>query len=237
MHPARFVRNGELALDLAALEKRQSVVRWRDDLTLACWRLVNEAAIAARGAFESEIDQAGIYEAIVDPSGFARDRIDSVMRERTVEPLRRTFAAGAEDLREIDVRFRPLADALENSFGTIVLPSPATTETEAFSEAPASPASSFGDRLTSMLSGLADREPVRHARDAGSKAFDLLSDAGDAASQLLQSRTGLHARLRGSAGDRIRERWMASSGDPAPLMAQITEIVEKVGNEARSITL
>ncbi|MEP3156867.1 MAG: hypothetical protein ABJO64_11160 [Nitratireductor sp.] len=224
-------------MDLAALEKRQSVVRWRDDLTLACWRIVNEAAIAARGAFESEIDQAGIYAAIVDPSGFARDRVDSIMRDRTVEPLRKTFAAAAEDLRGIDERFLPLADALENSFRTIALPSPATTEAEASFEAQPSASPSFGHRLTSMLSGITDRKPVQYARDAGSKAFDLLSDAGDAASQLLQSGTGLHARLRGSAGDRICERWMASSGDPVPLMAQITEIVEKVGNEARSITL
>ncbi|GAA3804510.1 hypothetical protein GCM10022600_28370 [Qipengyuania pelagi] len=224
-------------MDVAAFEKRQSIVGWRDALVLASWKVVNDAGIAARTAIESEIDQAGIYEAVVDPSGFARDRIDSVMRERTVEPLRRTFAAAAEDLREIDVRFRPLADALENSFRSIALPSPATTETEAASEAQATPSQSFGDRLASLLSGITGRKPVRHARDAGSKAFDLLSDAGDAASQLLQSGTGLHARLRGSAGDRVREGWMASSGDPAPLMAQITEIVEKVANEARSITL
>lgn len=224
-------------MDVAAFEKRQSVIGWRDALVLASWKVVNDAGIAARAAFESEIDQAGIYEAVVDPSGFARDRIDSVMRERTVEPLRRTLASAAEDLREIDERFRPLADALENSFTTIALPSPQATEAEAAFEAPASPSPSFGDRLTSMLSGITDRKPVRHARDAGSKAFDLLSDAGDAASQLLQSGTGLHARLRSSAGDRVRERWMALSGEPAPLMAQITEIVEKVSSEARSITL
>ena len=224
-------------MDVAAFEKRQSVVRWRDALILACWKVVNDAGVSARAAFESEIDQAGIYEAVVDPSGFARDRIDSVMRDGTVEPLRRTFASAAEGLREIDERFRPLADALENSFRTIALPPPATTEADAVSEAQASPSPSFGDRLGSILSGITDRKPVRHARDAGSKAFDLLSDAGDAASQLLQSGTGLHARLRGSAGDRVREGWMALSGDPAPLMAQITEIVEKVGNEARSITL
>ena len=138
-------------MDVAAFEKRQAVIEWRDALVLASWKVVNDAGIAARAAFESEIDQAGICEAVVDPSGFARDRIDSVMRERTGEPLRRAFAAAAEDLREIDVRFRPLADALENSFGTIALPSPAATEAEACSEPPLSPSPSFGDRLNSIL--------------------------------------------------------------------------------------
>ena len=221
------------SMDIEMLVKRQEVLAWRDELVLGIWRVVNRAGIEAKGGIETDLSEAGLVDTLWDPANFTRDRVDGVMRAAVLGGLEGLFAGAAEKLRGIDKNYGALADALLDSLKSLRLPvieDPACvppTET-------ASPTASSG-RLASAMATVSRQDFIKSAREWGSWALDMMGEASDAASQKLQSGTGLHDRLRRSAQTRIDTAWMASVGDPLPLMGQLISAVETVGSEAKSM--
>ena len=159
------------------------------------------------------------------------------MRASVSSGLERLFVASAQELRAIDPNFAALADVLVESLAEIRMPeiaSPGKDTSEA-TKVPSEPVPQ--GRLAWLLSTVTDRQVVQGARDWGSWALDKVSDASDAASQKLQSGTGLHERLRRSAQERISTVWMGTSGEPHTLMTQVLGVAEEIGSEARSMSL
>lgn len=224
-------------MDIDLLEKRQAIAGWRDRLVLGIWRVVNNAGAEARAGIERHLAEAGIVDTLWDPASFTRERIDEVMRATVSSGLKDLFVASAEELRAIDPRFGALADVLVTSFNEIRMPEMTSHDQKTGGALHAPRKKVAQGRLASLVANVTERRVVRGARDWGSWALDIVSEASDAASQKLQSGTGLHDRLRRSAQERISTVWMGTGGDPQPMMAQVLSVVEDVGHEARSISL
>jgi hypothetical protein len=220
-------------MDIEMLLRRQEVLAWRDELVLGIWRLVNRAGVEAKRGVESHLAEAGLVDALWDPANFTRDRVDGVMRAAILGGLDSLFTIAAEDLRAIDRNFGALADALLESLTSLRLPAMEDSSDAASMEPSATPTPS--GRLSSAMEAVSRQDLVKSARDWGSWALDMVGEASDVASQKLQSGTGLHDRLRRSAQARIDTAWMASVGDPPPLMGQLISAVETVGSEAKSM--
>ena len=224
-------------MEIELLEKRQAIAGWRDRLVLGIWRVVNHAGTEAKAGVERHLAEAGIVDSLWDPANFTRERIDGVMRASVSSGLEGLFVASAQELRPIDPKLGALADVLVESLAEIRMPeiaSPGKDTSEA-TKVPSEPVPQ--GRLAWLLSTVTDRQVVQGARDWGSWALDKVSDASDAASQKLQSGTGLHERLRRSAQERISTVWMGTSGEPHTLMTQVLGVAEEIGSEARSMSL
>lgn len=220
-------------MEIETLEKRQTVLVWRDELVLGIWRVVNRAGIEAKRGVEEHLKDAGIIDTVWDPANFTRDRVDGVMRPAVRGGLEGLFKEAAEELRALDDDYAALADALVESLAVLRFPAldvinadapPATASNEA---APS--------RLAGLMEAVSRQELLKSAREWGSWALDMVGEASEAASQKLQRGTGLHDRLRRSAQARIDTGWMASTGVPQPIMGQLLGVVENIGSEARSM--
>ena len=220
-------------MDTEMLLKRQEVLAWRDELVLGIWRVVNRAGIEAKRGVESHLAEAGLVDTIWDPANFTRDRVDGVMRAAVLGGLEGLFSGAADELRRIDENYGALADALLDGLISLRLPVVDDNSDTPPTEAATAPVSV--GRLASAMAEVSRQDFVKSAREWASWAFDMVGEASDAASQKLQSGTGLHDRLRRSAQARIDTAWMASVGDPPPLMGQLISVVETVGSEARSM--
>lgn len=218
-------------MDIDKLLERQAVIGWRDELLMSIWQIVNQAGIAAKHGVETDLSEAGLIDSLWDPAGFTRARVDSVMHAATLPELKVVFTRAAADLRAIDPNYDGLADALLESLNSLRLPAIEDPADHAASETPTAPQTAR--RLASAIAVVSRQQLVRSARELGSRALGIVGEASDAASQKLQSGTGLHDRLRRSAQARIDMAWMASAGDPPPLVAQLLSVVETVGSEAR----
>ena len=221
-------------MDIDVLEKRQAVLSWRDELVLGIWRVVNRAGIEAKLGVEEHLAQAGIVDSLWDPANFTRERVDRVMRAAVLGGLEGIFIAAAEELRAIDVDYEALAGALLESLRVLRLPALEETEPDPSSSIPSASTTAPG-RLAGLMSAVSGQQLVKSARDWSRWALEIVGEASDAASQKLQSETGLHDRLRRSAQARIDTAWMAPAGDPPPLLGQLISAVETVGSEARSM--
>jgi hypothetical protein len=71
----------------------------------------------------------------------------------------------------------------------------------------------------------------------GSKTSDSVAATADALGKRLQDGTGLYARLRRKAAERIAHAWMGDAFDPPSLQAQMLSLIDKTANEARSLPL
>lgn len=220
-------------MEIETLEKRQAVLAWRDELVLGIWRVVNRAGIEAKRGVEEHIAEAGIVDTLWDPANFTQDRVDGVMRAAVLGGLEGLFKGAAEELRAIDMDYAALADALVESLGVLRFPAPVVANTDL----PSAPSSNSAapSRLAGLMAAVSRQELIKSAREWGTWALDLVGEASEAASQKLQSGTGLHDRLRRSAQAQIDTGWMASTGDPQPIMGQLLAVVETVGSEARSM--
>ena len=220
-------------MDFEMLLKRQAVLAWRDMLVLSIWRVVNRAGIKAKLGVEAHLSQAGLVDTLWDPASFTRDRIDGEMRTAVLGELESLLRVAAKELRAIDHNYGALADALLESLESLRLPMIESSADLAPGDSSARLESS--GRLATAMAALSRQELVKSAREWGTWALDLVGEASEAASQKLQSGTGLHDRLRRYAQARIDAAWMASVGDPPPLMAQLLSVVETVASEARSM--
>ena len=221
-------------MDIDVLEKRQAVLSWRDELVLGIWRVVNRAGIEAKRGVEDHLAQAGIVDSLWDPANFTRERVDGVMRAAVLAGLEGLFVAAAEELRAIDVDYEALAGALLESLRVLRLPALEAAEPDPSSPSPSASTTAPG-RLAGLMAAVSGQQLIKSARDWSSWALEIVGEASDAASQKLQSGTGLHDRLRRSAQARIDTAWMAPTGDPPPLLGQLISAVETVGSEARSM--
>ena len=221
-------------MDIDELEKRQAVLSWRDELVLGIWRVVNRAGIEAKRGVEEHLAQAGIVDTLWDPANFTRDRVDGVMRAAVLNGLEGLFVGAAEELRAIDPEYEALAKALLESLRVLRLPALTTAEGNTTGPSTSSATATSG-RLAGLMTAASGQQIVKSAREWSSWALELVGEASGAASQKLQSGTGLHDRLRSSAQARIETAWMAPAGDPPALMGQLMSAVETVGSEARSM--
>ena len=225
-------------MDLDLLERRQATLSWRDDLIMAIWGIVNRAGMEAKRGVEERLPEAGIVETLWDPGSFTRERVDVVMREIIVSELEKLFDGAAQQLRTITPGYSALADALLDSLSMLQLPSlEPDVQGEPKVDAPIGSVTASTGRLATMMENVSNRDLVKSAKEWGSWALSMVGESSEAASQKLQSGAGLHDRLRRSAQARIETAWMATAGDPPPLMGQLIAVVESVGNEARSMAL
>ena len=220
-------------MDIDKLLERQAVIGWRDALLMSIWQIVNQAGIAAKHGVETDLSEAGLIDSLWDPAGFTRARVDSVMHAATLPELKVLFTRAAADLRAIDPSYDGLADALLESLNSLHLPEVEGPVDPPAPETPPAPQST--GRMASAIAIVSRQQLIKSARALGSRALDMVGEASDAASQRLQSGTGLHDRLRRSAQARIEEAWMASAGDPPTLISQLLSVVENVGSEARRL--
>lgn len=220
-------------VEIETLEKRQAVLAWRDDLVLGIWHVVNRAGIEAKRGIEEHLKDAGIIDTVWDPANFTRDRVDGVMRAAVLGALEGLFKGAAEELRAIDFDYAALADALLQSLAILRFPALTATDADAL---PATASNTVApSRLARLMAAVSRQELLKSAREWGSWALDMVGEASEAASQKLQSGTGLHDRLRRSAQARIDTGWMAATGVPQPIMGQLLGVVENIGSQARSM--
>ena len=220
-------------MDIDKLLERQAIIAWRDALVLSILQIVNRAGIAAKHGVETDLSEAGLVDSLWDPASFTRARVDSVMQAATLPKLEVLFTSAAADLQAINSNYGGLADALLESLNSLHLPEVEGTVDLPAEETP--PAPQLTGRVASAIAVVSRQQLIKSARALGSRALDMVGEASDAASQKLQSGTGLHDRLRRSAQARIEEAWMASAGDPPTLIAQLFSVVETVGSEARRL--
>ncbi len=226
------------SVEFEQLERRQAVLAWRDQLMLGIWRTFNAAGIEARQRLEPHLADAGFIETLRSPGEFTRDKVDSVMRAAARRELETLFGQAAKDLRVIDPRYDALAEALVQSLAILRYPLPVVKAEAATTEVPAPhPIEGGYSRLGAMMEVIANQELARSAREWGSWALEIVGEASDVARQRIQSGVGMHDRLRESARLRIDIAWMATAGDPMPILGQLIAVIESVSNEARSMAL
>ena len=225
-------------MEIDFLLRRQAVCEWRDRHLFQAVSTINCAAIKARADFDAQLEEAGFADTVWDPEAFAFGRIDTLMRKHLAGSLNTFLTGAADELRLIEGRFGPLADALASSSSALVLPVGAAVGETATGQAapseqspctaaeakPAEPETGF-----QRLSGL--------VREWGSRASENIVSTAETVSKSVQDRTGLYDRLRRKAAERIKGAWMGDGGDPLPLKVQLIGLIEDVTSEARSINL
>ena len=238
-------------MDWEMAMRRQGVTEWRDRQILAAYSMFNSQAQEARAIFEKQLSEANLLDSVWDPSGFANDRIDDLLRTRIGPCLQKLLSEAASELTALDSRFGDLGDALARSEG-IQLPEEASLgETEdpiplsqhadnlkvdkAMADVPSQ--SDAGNWLTRSPVSASTRALRRGAKDLGERAAAMIEHAADAAERLIQDKAGLYNRLRVAAGQRIASKWMGEIGENRPVMAQVFALIDEVTLGARTCLL
>ncbi|MBH0114375.1 hypothetical protein I5E68_15630 [Novosphingobium sp. YJ-S2-02] len=228
-------------MNLELLERRQAVTEWRDRFVLSAWALVNGAAKGAREGFEKHLEDAGFIDSIWDRPSFTYDRIDAAMRATVTGGIQGLLAAAADELKQIDPAYEPLAVALASSAEAVILPMiklQATGEGPAKDAAPSEPAAQGNAGVLTRMSGyISELGVTRNAREWGGWAADVVTVAASAASRTVQNRTGLHDLLRRTAIDRIATAWMGGRTDSRSVVTQLVALIDETGQGARSASL
>lgn len=204
---------------------------------LEIWLTVNRATATARQIVENDLPSASIVNSIRQDE-FAHPRIDDATRTDLLPDLHKLFAKAGRDLVAIDEDYSALAAALGDSIVHLQLPEQQPSAPPSADKIPGASEAVQplpNGRLSALVSAVTEKEMVKNARDWGSWALEKVSEASDAASQKLQSGTGLHDRIRRSAVERVTSVWMGTRGDNKPVMGQLLAVVEEVTNAARSM--
>lgn len=230
-------------LDWQAALERQALAEWRDRQVLAAYHLLNNLADEARSRFESSLDQASLKDSVWDPANFADHRIDALMCEAVPSALERLLQSAGRELAAISPTFEPYGNALSASTG-FDFPIAAVSEDQAHVNRDLAGGSGSSDGSTAEVSqseaatssswSLGNLTLVRKVSELGEMAANAVWEAGVAAERTLQTRAGLYERLRSAAAVRIGTRWMGSAGDPRPVLAQVTDLIDSVCGEARA---
>jgi hypothetical protein len=214
-------------IEVEGAAKRQAIAEWRDRHLLAALELMGQAAQNSLAEFEEQLAKAGMTDTVWDPVGFAQPRIDTAMRSRLPRGLADLIARAAAELRSMGSAFAASADALEQS-RSVLLPQAAIPELMSSHVPSASPAS----------------EIVVSGRGTMSRVLDKLAEvAGEAAKRggevldTLQNKVGIRDRARATASGRIATAWLGDAGDPLPVLAQITRMIDNTSETARMSTL
>lgn len=229
-------------MNLELLERRQAVTEWRDRFVLSAWALVNGAAKGAREGFEKHLEDAGFIDSIWDRPSFTYDRIDAAMRATVTGGILGLLAAAADELKQIDPAYEPLAIALASSAEAVILPMIKLQETDETpteeAAAPSELAVQGNEGVFTRMSGyISELGVTRNAREWGGWAADVVNFAASAASRTVQNRTGLHDLLRRTAIDRIATAWMGGRSDSRSVVTQLVALIDEAGQGARSASL
>lgn len=227
-------------MDIEFLSRRQAVTEWRDRQLFQAMTMLNAAGIGARTALDEQIKDAALFQSVWDPAGFVNARIDELMRGEVATRLETFLEQAAQELRALESRFQPLADALVASASAIEMPTAPEPEPVASTavEHPSPPHIQQNDgRLSRVTKRVSDLAITRSAREWGARAADGVASVADTVSRSLQDSTGLYERLRRLGAERIASAWMGDAGTPRPLKAQLVLLIEDVTHEARSVNL
>lgn len=227
-------------LDWQAAMKRQALAEWRDRQVLSAVRMLNTLSEQARRKFDESLAEASFKDTVWDPARFVDHRIDYLLGGTVPKALGQFLEVAASELTAISSDFAAYGEALARSTG-FSLPIP-TERDEQFQsedatpeEVQASPADK-GDGATKAGSSwaLSDLTIVRTVSALGERATNAIWEAGVAAEREIQNRSGLYDRLRAAAAARVATRWMGSSGEPRPVLAQVIDLIDGVTGEART---
>lgn len=230
-------------LDWQAALERQALAEWRDRQVLAVYHILNNLADEARSKFEASLEQASLKDSVWDPANFADRRIDALMCEAVPSALERLLKSAGRELAAISPTFEPYGNALSASTG-FDFPIAGLGEDKAESNGDLVGSSASSDDAVSEASqpqvpassswSLGNLMLVRKVSEFGELAANAVWEAGVAAERTLQTRAGLYERLRSAAAARIGTRWMGSAGEPRPVLAQVTDLIDSVCGEARA---
>ena len=214
-------------IEVEGASKRQAIAEWRDHHLLAALELMGQTAQTSLAEFEELLAKAGVTDTVWDPVGFAQPRVDTAMRSRLPRGLAGLIASAAAELRGMDLAFAELADALEHS-QSVVIPQAALPE---LMTSPTPEPSSAGEMVVSE-------------RGKTGRVFDKLAEVASEAARrggevldALQDRVGIRDRARSAASERIATAWLGEAGDPLPVFAQITRMIDNTSETARMSTL
>jgi len=216
-----------MKLDLLA--RQQALGEWRDRTIVESARLLNHAAASSLAAFEDEVPEASMITSAWDPASFAAVRVDRAMLRHVRAKLPTLLTRAAQELTAISAVYARLAEGVQEAADGLVWPDlqviPATAEAAPLKASTfatsASPPSRIG-RFTRTLFA------------AGKMAADTAAHLSETANRSFRERSGLDDRLRSAARTRIAEAWMGHSGEPRPILAQVTAIIDEAAELARS---
>lgn len=221
---------------------RQAIAEWRDRQILQASAMLNGCAGKAQVAFEAQLADARLIDAVWDPARFAYARLDELMRPAVESALPEFRRDAARELAALSTNFAALADALARA-DRIAWPQAPAPEPSSSSSA-ASPydkraavRTKTPDRLLKLGQKALAQSPLgRGAAAVGERARNGLLATGSAAERLLQDRTGAHQRLRAAAAERVATQWMGRPGEQS-VLGQIIILIDEVAASARTSTL
>lgn len=210
--------------------KRQAVAEWRDLQILSAAALMNLAATHARAAFERELVDDALREALFHQTEWATGRIDAIMQAALKPEIKTFWATAADDLTAIDQDLAQISEALKRG-DTLAMPvgdiaedhdhqagllaADAGISAENPSQRGLGWLSGIGGRVTSGTTGLAT---------SATKVFNRASP----------ERLKLTTRLRSAAGQRIDQAWMGQGAEPEAVLAQVIALIDEAAYSART---
>jgi hypothetical protein len=213
-------------IEVEGASKRQAIAEWRDHHLLAALELMGQTAQTSLAEFEELLAKAGVTDTVWDPVGFAQPRVDTAMRSRLPRGLADLIASAAAELRGMDLAFAKLADALEQS-RSVVMPQAALPELM----------SSPTPEPSSAVEIVSERGRTGRVFDKLAEVASEAAKRGGEVLDALQDRVGIRDRARSAASERIATAWLGEAGDPLPVLAQITRMIDNTSETARMSTL
>lgn len=210
--------------------KRQAVAEWRDLQILSAAALINLAATHARAAFERELVEGALLEALFNQTEWATDRIDAIMQAALKPEIETFWATAADDLTAIDQDLAQISEALKRGDALAM---------------PAGDIAEEGGDLAGLLEadvGISAENPSQRGlgwltRIGGrfaTGATGLATSATAVVNTASPERLKLTTRLRSAAGQRIDEAWMGQGAEPEAVLAQVIALIDEAAYSART---
>lgn len=224
--------------------QRQALVAWRDEQTLAAYRLLSAKTQEARAAFDRGlVDNASLLDTILNPVGFAEPRIDVQLRKVLPRALADFLDNAATGLADVAPEFAELAEALRQN--TLILPQAQQTELDVMHSENAGGEAAGSKEQVITSNALGKRRTVRksieqlavYAREAVKRGEKIFWRQADTIADTLQHKAGLWERARIAAHNRIGSHWLGETGEPQSVLSQLISIIEETTEIARNKTL
>ena len=229
-------------MNLEAAMCRQAIAEWRDRQILGACAMLNSCAGRAQAAFEAQLSDARLTDALWDPAAFAHARIDELMRPAVQSAMATFLQEAARELAELSPTFDNLAEAFARSDAVVwpqALP-PGRPDKPLGSSSDAKATANWSkapDRLLELGQALGHLSVSRGVVAMGERAKSGLLAAGGAAERLIQDRTGAHQRLRDAATERVVMLWMGEAVDQESVLGQLIAMIDDVAANARTTIL
>lgn len=206
------------------------MAEWRDHQILSAAALINLAATQARAAFEHQLVDDALREALFNPTEWATGRIDAILKTALKPEIETFWKFAARDLAAIDPGLVAIGEALKRGDALtmpggdpVVDPGDQIDLAEAQTDTPkeGSPHAAqgwltrFGGRVATGATGLAT---------SATAAVNTVSPEG----------LKLTTRLRAAAGQRIDEAWMGQGAERDAVLAQMIAVIDEAAYAART---